>query len=274
MPGSDSTVITIFVVSTLVVLVFVVIVVSFVLLYQRRILQQQMRMRDREVGFQRELLAATLESQERERERIAKDLHDSVGVMLSTLNLTIRRYGSKGEPDERRTEMVDKASDIISGTIATVRRISHNLLPPELEMLGLKAALERLAEEVGEAGGLKVSLKFPMKYRRLPVRHEMLLFRIAQELLNNTMKHSGASEASIALERSGDSVTFSYSDNGIGLPKAMEADHAGDVAGLGLNSIESRARTLGAELHWDSERETGMALRLRFRQDDSIESAQ
>ena len=264
MEGSDSTIITIFIVSTLIVLVLVVTIVSFVLLYQRKVLQQQMIMQNREVDFQRELMEATLESQEVERSRIAKDLHDSVGVMLSTLQLIIKQYGSKGEPDPQRTEVVEKSSEIIQSTITTVRRISHNLIPPELSMLGLKAALERIADDINQAEQLQLHVEFPRNYKRLPVKHETILFRVAQELLNNTLKHSGASEAHIRLERKGEDVTFSYADNGKGISDKLFASEEQEVRGLGLKNIEGRCRSLGAEVSWNRNRQPGMSIAILF----------
>ena len=260
MEGSDSTIITIFIVSTLIVLVLVVTIVSFVLLYQRKVLQQQMTMQNREVDFQRELMAATLESQEVERKRIAKDLHDSVGVMLSTLQLIIKQYGSKGEPDPKRTEIVEKSSEIIQSTITTVRRISHDLLPPELAMLGLKAALERTADDINQTGQLHVHVEFPQQYERLPIKHETILFRVAQELLNNTLKHSGASEATITLQRNGQSLAFSYTDNGKGIPDKLLNPGEHEVQGIGLKNIEGRSQSLGANVSWGRNGSSGMRL--------------
>ncbi len=265
MEGSDSTIITIFVVSTLIVLVLVVTIVSFVLLYQRKVLQQQMTMQNREVDFQRQLMAATLESQEVERSRIAKDLHDSVGVMLSTLQLIIKQYGSKGEPDPKRAEIVAKSSEIIQSTITTVRRISHDLLPPELAMLGLKAAIERTADDVNQTGQIHLQVEFPQKYERLPIKHETILFRIAQELLNNTLKHSGASKAIVTLQRKGEDVMFSYADNGKGIALELLDAEKQEVRGLGLKNIEGRSRSLGADIHWNSNGSSGMKVDVTFK---------
>ncbi len=264
MDGSDSTIITIFIVSALIVLVLVVTIVLFVLLYQRKMLQQQMSLQHLEVDFQKELLAATLESQEVERSRIARDLHDSVGVMLSTLQLMLKRY-DRGETDPEKKGMVGKSSEIITETIATVRRISHNLLPPELELLGLRTALEQVAGEISRTGTLRVDLEVRGIEERLPVRREMLLFRIAQELLNNTLKHAEATEATMRLEEEGGEITFIYTDNGRGLPPHL-LDPEGRRGGcLGLSNIESRARSLGGTLRRESSAGAGMRCELTFK---------
>ncbi len=264
MAESDSTVITIFIVSALIVLVLVATIVLFVLLYQRKVLQQQMMVQHLEVDFQKELLAATLESQEVERRRIARDLHDSVGVMLSTLRLLIKQYGSKGEAGSKKQEMVEKSSEIIGSTIATVRRLSHNLLPPELEMLGLQAALEQTASGITETEGLHIEIFFPQNYERLTVKAEMILFRIAQELLNNTLKHSGASEAEIRLEKKGVDITFTYRDNGKGFPDGPVPDRK-EFQGLGMKNIESRARSLDGSVSWGSTTASGMHFKTTFK---------
>ncbi|MCB0714255.1 MAG: sensor histidine kinase [Ignavibacteriae bacterium] len=264
MQGSDSTIITIFIVSALIVLVLVVMIVLFTLLYQRKVLQQQMSLQDLEVNFQRELLAATLESQEVEQSRIARDLHDSVGVMLSTLQLILKNYGSRGGADEKGKEVIAKSTEILGSTIETVRRISHDLHPPELELLGLQATLEQTTHTINQTRELEVYLEFSTEFGRLPIKYELLLFRIIQELLNNTLKHSGASEVDIILREERGTITLLYTDNGKGIPEHLFNVKESGVRGLGLKNIESRARSLGASFRWDTAKDSGMGLELKM----------
>lgn len=265
MQGSDSTIIAIFVVSALIVLILVGIIIAFVLLYQRRVLQQRMSLQELEVALQKELLAATLAGQEAERSRIAKDLHDSVGVMLSTLQLVIKRYGSRGVSPEQKADMVAQSTAIIDSTITTVRRISHDLLPPELELLGLWAALEQAAWRINEVGGVQVCLQLPENLRRLPAGHEIILYRIVQELLNNTLKHSGGTACTVCVEWRGESLVLRYSDNGQGIPPELVGPGRKVSGGLGLRSIETRAHGLGGSVLWNSRTESaGMSVEIIF----------
>lgn len=264
MQGSDSTIIAVFVVSALIVLLLVGVIVAFVLLYQRRVLQQRMSLQDMEVNFQRELVSATLQSQEAERSRIAKDLHDSVGVMLSTLQLVIKRYGSRGETPEQKADMVAQSTAIIDSTIGTVRRISHDLLPPELELMGITAALEQIVWRVNEAGTLRVDLDCPDRSERLPADYEIMLYRIVQELLNNTLKHSGGTRASILIERREEQILLRYRDNGRGIPPELVGSARAVRGGLGLYSIETRSRSLGGAVAWGSSDGGGMSAEIIF----------
>lgn len=264
MQGSDSPIIAVFVVSALIVLLLVGVIVAFVLLYQRRLLQQRMAVQDMEVMFQKELLSATLQSQEAERSRIAKDLHDSVGVMLSTLQLVIKRYGSRGETPEQKADMVAQSTAIIDSTIGTVRRISHDLLPPELELMGIAAALEQIVWRVNEAGTLHVDLDCLDRTERLPADYEIMLYRIVQELLNNTMKHSGGTRASILIERREEHILLRYRDNGCGIPPELVGSARAVRGGLGLYSIETRARSLGGAVVWGSDGGGGMSVEILF----------
>lgn len=264
MPGSDSPIIAIFVVSALIVLLLVGVIVAFVLLYQRRVLQQQMLSQDREVAFQRELLSATLQSQEAERSRIAKDLHDSVGVMLSTLQLVIKRYGSRADTPEQKDAMVAQSTSIIDSTITTVRRISHDLLPPELELMGLQAALEHLVWRINEVGNLHLTLNFCDYAERFPSHYEITFYRIVQELLNNTLKHSGASSAVITIQHHATDLVLRYTDNGKGIAPELIGPERGTRGGLGLHNIETRAHLLGASVRWDSEATSGMSIEFHF----------
>lgn len=264
MQGSDSTIIAVFVVSALIVLLLVGVIVAFVLLYQRRVLQQRMSLQDMEVSFQRELVSATLQSQEAERSRIAKDLHDSVGVMLSTLQLVIKRYGSRGETQEQKADMVAQSTAIIDSTIGTVRRISHDLLPPALELMGIAAALEQIVWRVNEAGTLHVDLDCLDRSERLPADYEIMLYRIVQELLNNTLKHSGGTRASILIERREEQILLRYRDNGCGIPPELVGSARAVRGGLGLHSIETRARSLGGAVAWGSSDGGGMSAEIIF----------
>lgn len=232
-------------------------VVVFFVIYQKRILQQQLQLTEMEKSYQEELLHSNIEQVETERHRIAADLHDEVGSIFSTLKLKINQL-QKDRPEQK---LLEESSEIIDSGIQTVRRISHELVPPSLEMFGLADALASLAGKMSTPQ-MEISLNCADDFPRLPVKVELGLYRIAQELLNNATRHSGAGEIALELEESGNNVTFAYTDNGSGIsPEILNARK-----GLGIRNIEVRARQLGGQVQWQSAPGKGLHVIIRILQ--------
>lgn len=259
MEGSEDIIITIFLVSSLIVLMLLLLIVGFVITYQRRIAREAAKAQAMELAYQKALLRATLDSQERERKRIAKDLHDGVGAMLSTLRLFVGKM--EVVPPRPSTEDLKVESfSLIDATIATVRQISRDLLPPDLEQFGLGASLGKLAEQVSHAGGMVMHCTVAPSLPRLPVAMELGLFRIVQELCNNSLKHAQAGHISLQLDWNSQGLQLVYADDGKGIPRELLERR--NAEGLGLRNIESRAHLLGATTAWDADRTQGMELTL------------
>lgn len=222
------------------VLLSVSLVVFFVI-YQRRILEKERERQEEEKIHQKELLTAAVDIQETERRRIASDLHDDIGSLLSATRLYLRQL----TPDatvERATEIKDQALNILDEMIQNTRRITHDLLPPTLEKFGFQAAAEDLCERIDHSGGLRVNFSSATE-DRLEAKREIALYRVLQELLNNTMKHAKAQNISVDLSWGQDQFYFVYQDDGKGF------DQAGTKSkGLGLRNIESRVSLIDGTL--------------------------
>ena len=202
------------------------------------------------------MLRANLLSQEKERNRIGKDLHDEVGAMLTTSRLYFRHLDQGGSP-EKFAELKQKALDLLEETMKSVRRVSHDLKPVVLERLGLVEAIANMSEQISETGVVKVCFKNEWEGKMDP-EYELNWFRIVQELMNNTLKHSGANEIFITLGGDGQSVQVNYSDNGVGL-----TDEAGAKTGLGMQNIESRLGLIQGTLTYADEQGKGISLKMR-----------
>lgn len=213
-------------------------VIIFVL-YQRRMIAKDLEKQKLEITHQKKLLQAVIESQEVERKRIAHDLHDEIGALLTTSRL----YFNQLSPDhagERLKMVSDKMNLLFDEMMTNIRRISHDLRPVVLENLGLIDAIESVRHKLSEA---KVDFSFDHQLAlTMTPEAELLLYRIVQEFVSNTLKHASASRIDILLEVSGDQLYLHYSDDGIGLSPSKSAN------GLGLKSIESRLSLLGATM--------------------------
>jgi signal transduction histidine kinase len=213
-------------------------VVIFVV-YQRRIISRDLEKQKLETDYQRKLLHAVIDSQEAERKRIAHDLHDEIGTLLSTSRLYFNQL-SPGRAEEQLTLVSGKLNLLFDEMMSNIRRISHDLRPVILENLGLTEAIENIRHKLMEAG-----IAFDFTYTgtiSLSREAELILYRIIQELINNTLKHAQASRIVLQMEEDGDRLNITYSDNGVGFTRAEAS------AGLGLKSIESRLSLMETSL--------------------------
>lgn len=218
-------------------------VVLFFFLYQKKMLRQQLQLSELETAHREELLHSNIEQIESERHRIATDLHDELGGIFSTLKLKINQLG----PEANLSQLMAESRDIIDNGIDSVRRISHSITPPGLEMFGLADALLSLCQKT-DSPQLSVDFSCSDDFPRLEGKLELGLYRIAQELLNNSIRHAQASQIQMQLQAEGDRIWFEYSDNGKGFDPAILQDRRG----LGLKNIEARANYLNASVVWQT----------------------
>ncbi len=235
-------------------------VVFFVVFYQKRMLQKKMELQDKDAEYQRNMLQSTIDSQEKERKRIAAELHDGVGAMLSAAKLNLGMLLSGAIPKEENTEAIDETKAMIDETIETVRRISKDLLPSSLEQFGISQAVEELCEKLSNTS-TKITFEQNNSKFELDVDQELLLYRITQELINNALKHAQASEIKVRLNAA-EYITLSVIDNGIGFDKKLIE---GDIKkGVGLYNIENRVSLLNGELLFDSEKGKGTSITIKL----------
>lgn len=194
-----------------------------------------------EKKYHHDLLRSSIEVQEVERKRIAHDLHDEIGAMLTTSRMYFNQI-SPGQAEEQLKQVSHKMNYLFDEMLANIRRISHDLRPVVLENLGLKIAIESTCEKLGEAGiTCHFSCDLP---NNISKEAELLLYRMIQELIGNTIKHAKASNIWIdLLMEDENTLKLHYKDDGIGFKQT------GVVHGLGLKSIASRLSILGGKLN-------------------------
>lgn len=202
-------------------------------------------------------LQAMINGQETERIRIAKDLHDSMGGTFSTIkmHLSTLEYESK---DTQQVQLLEKCINIIGDAAIDVRRIAHNMMPEVLIKLGLIDSIQELASNINSSKQLKVNFQYFGMDERLAADFEIMLYRIVQELLNNIIKHSNATEAIIQFVKEGNSLNVTIEDNGKGFSSKT------DTNGIGLTSIKERVQYLNGVLSIDSETYVGTTVMMEF----------
>jgi two-component system NarL family sensor kinase len=206
---------------------FVIIAAGSVMIavrYQKRLLQKQAELHKNDLQHKEELLVSNIQSVEEERRRIAKDIHDELGGIFSTLFITMNRLKTD---DPQNTE--------------SVRRIAHSIMPDELELFGLNIALENYLNPLKK--GIDIDYNNKLEENILKPNDEIALYRIIQELVSNSLKHASASCLSILFEKNEDSVLMRYHDNGTG----YQQDNDLRRKGLGIQNIESRIIAMNAD---------------------------
>jgi two-component system NarL family sensor kinase len=186
-------------------------------------------------------------SQETERARVARELHDGVSQLLVSVKFIFESVQERicllgDEGLKALGELTDKGVVRLNDVLREVRRISHDLRPTALDDLGLNAALTQMLTEFGQRTGLKVSLKTETN-ANLPGPVATALFRVVQEALTNIERHAHASEVTLTLMSRPQALRLTISDNGRGFD--VEALAAQPRSGLGLTSMRERIETLG-----------------------------
>lgn len=221
-------------------------VVSFILFSirnQNKLLRQRQHFQQAQIDHQKELLRAVIESQEAERKRIGQDLHDDVGTTVSGLRLLIEMF-KPGNDVKAHEDFTQSTKTIIDKVVRDVRNISHNLSPSTLRYYGLAAAINEHCTIINQSGKLEIALanNAEQVLEKLPLQTSTALYRVLEELLNNTIKHSGASRANINLDMVDNSLHIAYADNG----KGLTADVESVKKGMGMQNIESRLLNINA----------------------------
>lgn len=243
---SGSGILLLFLIASVVFLVLGLALVLYVMQYQKRMMQQNDELQLQEAAHQKVLLEASINSQEQERQRIASHLHDSLGAHLSTVRLSLLMH-SEEAPDAK--VFLEDAAELLSEGIQIVREISHDLLPGALRSYGLSAAWKELTTQLTERTPLTANFIEVGMPQRLEEQHELALYRITQELINNTLKHAQATTIHLHTAWTSEALAITYRDNGIGFDVNQQR------TGLGMYTLESRAQMLNASLSISSSSE-------------------
>ncbi len=245
----------IIIVAMIVVILLSVGMVLFFMVYQRRLLAQFKEQQKMKSDYQVELLKASITSQEDERGRISRDLHDNIGAMLTTTKIYFQQVSTDLTPVELQ-ELKGKMNQLLQSMIESTRSISQNLSPIVLTKLGLTEAIRSLFETVNETGRMQCELKSNSTVKLSPA-HELNVYRIIQELIANSLKHSQSSKVLVKIINENELFRVTYEDNGGG----FNLDEITHKKGIGIKNIESRLSVMNGEIVYDQSSE---GIKVRF----------
>jgi PAS domain S-box-containing protein len=212
---------------------------------------QELETRNAEVLQQteelRELSRRLLVTQDDERRRIARDLHDSAGQIVTALGMQLASITQHAvKPEVRQT--AQETHEMIRQLSKEIRTVSYLLHPPLLDETGLSEAVRWYMKGLAERSGLKIDLDIPNGFGRLPDDVEVAIFRIVQECLTNIHRHSGGQTATIRLSHNISTVWLEIQDDGTGMPKETLAAIRTQRSGVGITGMRERVRHLGGNL--------------------------
>lgn len=230
------------------ILAFIIISVGFIIAvirYQKRLLSKQQELLILDANHKKELLQSSIKSAEAERQQIAQDVHDEIGSIFSTLAISVNRFSDGNLSDK---EHIENSRNLIQLGINNVRRISHAIVPFELELLGLEQTLENHFETLQKSAGINVSFESTSMLNQLNKEASLAIYRIVQELSSNCLKYANSDELVLRITEKDEQLIINYSDQGKGTDLNLKANRIG----IGLKNIESRALLLNGMVEFKS----------------------
>jgi signal transduction histidine kinase len=237
------------IITTVLVVSIILVILLFYLLYHHNKLKQKALL-SAEMLHQQELRTkAVIEAEEKERMRIARDLHDGVGQTLSAAKLNLSSVESKLALSAPDMEAAFKnAIHLVDESVKEVRAVSHNMMPNALMKQGLVAAVREFINRLSAVDSLKIDLEITGLSERLEASTETVLFRVLQEIVSNIVKHAKANHITIQLIKEEAELTILIEDNGVG----FDTSRMNEFNGIGLKNIVSRIEFLNGTVNFDS----------------------
>ncbi|MCB0495397.1 MAG: transporter substrate-binding domain-containing protein [Cyclobacteriaceae bacterium] len=212
-------------------------------------------------GAEQKIIATIMDTEDQERKRISKEIHDSLGQTLSAIALNMDMVDKEIDLlSEKQQERFKKVATLVNDAVVESRNIAHNLMPSTLNDFGYSLAVENMIDSL--EGATDIQFKFYSNYEPdlLDQTVELGLYRITQEAVNNSIKHSDAKSITIQLMCYPDMVILTIEDDG----KGFDPKNTDEISRFGLNSMENRARSINAEFSIDSELGKGTVVTLQM----------
>ena len=224
--------------------------------YIRKVFQFLRRLDGIRSETEKRVLSAVIRTEEQERQRFAKELHDGLGPLLSVIKMLLSGFDQSNTPEVNEKIKVN-LKQAVDEAIVGVREISANISPHILNNFGLKDAVGSFIKKLRPAEGIEITFETNVENRRFAYNVEVIMYRVVCELLNNTLRHAEASKISIDLQLQNDILYLEYEDNGMGFDvKLAESD-----GGMGLSNMQYRLNSGNGDIKILSERGKGMIAR-------------
>ena len=221
------------------VVISVMIIVGVILI--RELFQSLKRADMERLRTEKRVINAIINTEENERRRFAKDLHDGLGPILSTVKMSLSALTQRIK-DPTGTIILTNTNHLVNEALNTIKEISNNLSPHVLSNFGLASAISTFTTKINQTKAIAIDFKSNMENQRLENDKEVVIYRAVCELINNSIQHSGASRIEIELNKHEKFITLQFYDNGRGFDTTTLSVE--DAKGMGLSNIETRVKTV------------------------------
>jgi len=232
----------------------------------QKIFKYMKRVEDSRRMTEKMFLNTIIQTEEKERKRFAKDLHDGLGPLLSTVKMSISSL-AQIKHDDISSELVENTELVINEAIKSLKEISDNLSPHILNNFGLIRALNNFSNKINVARTIKINLESDLKDERFDNNVEVVLYRVVCELINNTIKHAKAKKIDLSLTKDGEYLSIVYKDDGKGFDVNKVINQPSGT-GMGFSNIYSRINSLKGEIKIESEDKKGTFVTIKVMMHD------
>ena len=232
----------------------------------QKIFKYMKRVEDSRRLTEKMFLNTIIQTEEKERKRFAKDLHDGLGPLLSTVKMSVSSLAQMKHDDISR-EIVENTELVINEAIKSLKEISDNLSPHILNNFGLVRALNNFSNKINVARTIKINLESDLKDERFDNNVEVVLYRVVCELINNTIKHAKAKKIDLSLTKDGEYLSIVYKDDGKGFDVDKVINQPSGT-GMGFSNIYSRINSLKGEIKIESEQKKGTFVTIKVMMHD------
>lgn len=246
----DSNITLFIIIGTVCFFVLSISIILLILIQQQKEIKNKLRLEELKVEHQKKLTEMSFHGQENERKRIAHDLHDEIGSLLSAAKQQLNYINIKFKDLPELKSAIEETKGTLTDTIQEVRNIIENLSPVILESKGFAGAIQFLLEKLNHSQNFNTSFKQQGNAIKLDEKVQIMLYRIIQELINNTIKHAGASKLDLLMNWHEKQLLISITDNGKGFDfdEKIQSDHTG----IGLKNILTRIEIIKGKVNFMS----------------------
>ena len=246
------------VISIAIMSIFALGIILFFNVSQKKIQAEALKRQEMKLTFQKELLQRTIQTQEEERNRISRELHDDIGSKLNVIHLNLHLLKSDVDKGKDIRELLDDIDTSLQNSIETTRHISHQLVPPTLRKFGLQSAIEDLQSSINRTGAVKMVVENITPWDVKELMSQLHFYRIIQELVQNALKHAKANHLIFTFEQKEGQLLRTYKDDGIGMPENI------DSKGLGMSNLYTRVQILNGQWAIDRAHQNGTRITLNL----------
>ncbi len=237
--------------------IFLLSLLTFYLIYNRYKLRQERRLQEELLKEEEKRTRAMLETEENERQRLARELHDGVGQLLTASRLMLNPLYTNAQTPEENKQQIKQTIDILDDSILEIRNISHNMVPDILQKYGLEKAIRHFTDRIRQMRKIDIQVEsHELDESKLDGTSQLMLYRIVQEAVNNALKYAEAGRIHIQLTADENELSVMIEDNG----KGFDVNQIKEKGGIGMRNLQLRTEYLKGHLSIDSSPKSGTTI--------------